>query len=617
MSQPTSALPHHADGVPNVDAELAVDAAANYLDYPEREPFIRQLSRDNAGASLSRASSRKRKPWWKRPSIYWVLPLGAFRQLCIIMGAAPQIEILTRMACQVHRPDLAIEHVRFPDWRDDPPPNTSVPPGPLPPIMPWSAAHVAQGFVEVYGLGDIFTGGNSTKKPTRGALCAKDPEVQKGTAWVITIAGVLAGLTTTLTSACDSNMILVTYFSAQLPGKAYWWIIPGTMFVGLLGGGYGGGALAAYLSDCTEPTNRAAVFAINAGIAMGGVALAPLIGAQLVRHSGDLLSPFYLSVLTNLIALLLWLFVVPESLPRDVRAANAKKLEEERERSLPDPGQGWGWVLRWIQPLIDLIRPLKAFIPHWRDEGDHSTGKDWNLTVLGIVYTIIAISTAAIAYFMQIAQNLWSWDNEMIGYWLSLIGLSRAVYLLVIFPVIIRLFKPKPHPVALEGPEDQLHPETAQPAPAASDPETETEVEEELPKSTATPSFDLVIIRVSLLADAAMYVCIFLSATPLQWMLGTMGLAMGGSLFPSLMSLALAVSPGGAAEAGSLFGGFQVLLSLGGEVCGQLVFGSLFRLTVAVFPRAIIIITAVVITAALVITFFIRLPKATPRGRSV
>lgn len=87
-----------------------------------------------------------------------MLPLAAVRLLVEAMQAAPIIEIFTRMACQVHRPDLGIGYVGYPDWRDDP--------------LPAPA-----------GVSPLY---NSTQPPTRGELCAQDPDVQRAVATIIT-----------------------------------------------------------------------------------------------------------------------------------------------------------------------------------------------------------------------------------------------------------------------------------------------------------------------------------------------------------------------------------------------------------------------------------------------
>lgn len=122
--------------------------------------------------------------------------------------------------------------------------------------------------------------------------------------------------------------------------------------------------------------------------------------------------------------------------------------------------------------------------------------------------------------------------------------------------VVVRVFKPKVPAISLDGPESPLH-TTADPDAAG---------EDHAQKKTPVPSFDLAVTRGVLLLETAVYILVFFAASPRQWLVSTMGIALGGSLSPSLTSLALAISPGGDTAAGALFGAFSVLLSLGSVV---------------------------------------------------
>ncbi|EJD44105.1 hypothetical protein AURDEDRAFT_166826 [Auricularia subglabra TFB-10046 SS5] len=581
MSLPPPKPPIHEGGRRPHFADAA-EVSSNRLDYPESESCVQRLQR-------AIASPRDVLARWRRPSVYWVLPLAALRLLAEAMQAAPAVELFTRMACQVHRPDLGIEHVRFPGWRD----------------------------------------GDDPLAPTRGQLCAEDSAVQQATATIITVFGALAGVLTTATAGWwgqrsdlwgrtivlavtalaslvrDGNIILAVLFSGRLPGISYWWLLPGTILIGLLGGATGNAALQAYLSDCTAPGTRAAVFAVNTGLSWGGVAIAPILGAQLIKRTGDLLSVFYASLAANLVVFLMFILLVPESLAPEHRAENKRKSDESRGKRLARVAGTrcrWTQVSCWLRNsfVADLLRPLKVFIPTWRDADDRKAGRDWNFAVMGATYLLIAIGTGYALFLMQLGQILWGWDSEMTGYWLSLLGLCRAIYLLLLFPLIIRIFKPKTPGVKLEGPEGQL---VASSSTSSGDSDIDTQ------KKPATPAFDLTLTQAVLAIETAVYVLVVLSRTPKEWTASTMGIALGGSLSPSLMSLALALSPGGSAEAGSLFGAFSVLLSLGDDVLGHLLSGTIFTLTVAIFPRAILLVSAALHGLAFALLFLIRLPS--------
>lgn len=160
--------------------------------------------------------------------------------------------------------------------------------------------------------------------------------------------------------------------------------------------------------------HSAAIFAVNTGISWGGVALAPIIGAQLIRYTGDLLSVFYVSLAANAFVLFMFTCVVPESLAPADRANNKKKLAEERSKQGP----------RRMGVLLDLVRPLKVFWPRRSELGK----RDWNLSVVGLAYFLVSIGTVRSAltyirpshasqgyalFLMQLGQRLWGWDSEM------------------------------------------------------------------------------------------------------------------------------------------------------------------------------------------------------------
>ncbi|KZV87001.1 MFS general substrate transporter [Exidia glandulosa HHB12029] len=642
----SSVWPHRENAVvSHVTIDGSAEATTAYFDYPEPEAFIHHLSAaPPSSPPTSRTSSvSSRRSWWKHPSIYWGIVLSSIQMFTLAMQSAPSIEIFNRMACQVIRPDIRIEHVRYPAWRDDPPIIPSPPlPLPMPMPMPMMTLNFfTDDFMVSGGLGGMMNP-NQTQSPTKGQLCLKDPRVQETVASLVTVLSVISGTLTLFVSAWwgqradlwgrttvisvsalatlihDVSVITCTYFSQQLPGKAYWWFIPGTVLVGILGGMASGvAAERAYLSDCAEPTSRAAVFAFQAGMGMGGMAIAPIVGAQLVRLSGDLLSVYYLAFVVDLMLLALWFFAVPESLSYSTRASNQKQWEEDRRARLEAASQrtattrlGRFAQLMRANPVIDLFKPLSVLFPAYKDEDDHSLGRDWNMTVLGATFLILSISSGAAPFLMQLSQVLWGWGNEMVGYWLSVLGASRAIYLLFIFPPVVRFFKPKPAAIALEGPESQLHSNATETSlPSNAEVPSDAEVEMEVPKPPPVPSFDLLVARISLGLDVIAWCFVAASQTPGHWLLSTAGLAIGSALTPTVMSLALALYPNGDAEAGKLFGAFSVLTTLGAEICGQLIFGAIFKASVGVFPRLIVVVAAAALFVAFIMLFFIRLPK--------
>lgn len=145
------------------------------------------------------------------------------------------------------------------------------------------------------------------------------------------------------------------------------------------------------------------MFAFQTGMCMGGIAIAPIVGAQLVRLTGDLLSVYYLAFIVDLLLLALWFFVVPESLSYSTRASNQKQWEEDRRARLEAASQRTETTRlgRFVQllranPVIDLFKPLSVLFPAYKDEDDHSLGRDWNMTALGATFFILCMISVSL-----------------------------------------------------------------------------------------------------------------------------------------------------------------------------------------------------------------------------
>ncbi|KAH7096550.1 MFS general substrate transporter, partial [Auriculariales sp. MPI-PUGE-AT-0066] len=531
----------------STESEAAQSSSDGAHTGTEREPLLRG----------SRSTSRLRLPWWKKPSVWWVLPLTAMQMLAVAMIVGPMMEMVNRMACRIHRPDIGLGDVRHPGWMDLPPNHPSLP---IPsPSYPW-LKDSDEASLQAYDLLD-WTGGNKPHNKTRSEECDADPTVQRAVADFITATSVVVGvivvsvtgwwsvrsdmwgrkLVCTLMQgaglASFVGMIIVAKFGHSFPGIQYWWLLPIDIIASFLGGLSNTAVAQAYISDATDPANRAAVFALSAGITMGAIAIGPVIGAQLIHHTGDLLSVYYLGTAFSILGLIMWIFVIPESLSPERRAASVKQYsDEQRARSerqselLLDANRWkrWGAMLT-PNILIEVLAPLAILLPSRNEE---SGRRDWSLTWIAITALIFAMGSGVQQFAIQLAKKLFFWGAEEIGYWLSVIGGARAIYLLLVFPVIVRAFKPKPAPISLDGPE--YEPNTVP---------TDEAIEPAKTSNLPIAEFDLRIARISAGLDALGYAMIAASQTSRQFMVASASLSVGGGLMPSLMSLALFVAP--------------------------------------------------------------------------
>ncbi|KAG8819268.1 hypothetical protein FRC19_009987, partial [Serendipita sp. 401] len=257
--------------------------------------------------------------------------------------------------------------------------------------------------------------------PRPSPKCQADPEVQQAAAsigaLITTIMGALSCLTAgwwgkfcdrhgrvkvlsiTLFGALLSDFvfILVAMASERLPG-GYRFLTVAPVVDGILGGiATGSAATHAYLSDTTTSLNRSRIFSLMLGLLFGGMAVGPIIGGQLITSTGNLLSVFYISFVVHLVYLFITLFIIPESLKKEV-------MESNRKQSNPVTSDAPSTQLIWkymtttqrtsqiLGGVFFFLTPLSVFLP--RKTGN-SQQKNWNLTFLAIAYGVITLLIAS------------------------------------------------------------------------------------------------------------------------------------------------------------------------------------------------------------------------------
>jgi len=208
------------------------------------------------------------------------------------------------------------------------------------------------------------------------------------------------------------------------------------------------------------------------------------------------------------------------------------------------------------------------------------------------------------------------WTSEELGYWLSLVGGSRAIYLTAILPIIIKLInRPKPAIHLPEEPLEPLNSPTADPSPSSERPHA-TSAHQTTPAKLAphTPSFDLGLARFSLALEVVCYTVIPLAMYPLTFTALSMFASFGGGFNPAVQALALELfsrRAGGSGEGanGRLFGALSVVQAMSSQIIGPAVFGITYMKTVAVFPKTIFFVSSGCITLAFICLSLVRIDK--------
>ncbi|KAF8969597.1 major facilitator superfamily domain-containing protein [Flammula alnicola] len=629
------------------DGPVGEEAAEllNEFVHPHRhgtEETLVGLEEASKGTSDDNDLDKKRKaPWWKRPSPWWLITAVPFTSIAASLTIAPRIEIYTMLACSVHKPDIFRQN--FPgielglqDISREPSElglrGLSTLPNPYSPHL-----------VPVYLPKASFLGlvqKNGSVLPTHRNQCASDPVVQaavaKLTAVIAACMGILSCITTGWWGAfsdrhgrtrvmgisilglllTDFNFIMVASFSKHIPG-GYWFLVVGPIVEGFLGGMTTGiAAMHGYVADTTNESARSRVFSLSLGLLFIGIALGPTLGSLLIHVTGQTLSVFYVATgLHVLYSIFIWT-ILPESVSQK-RMSHAKtkyalevlEIANERERN---PAIS---ILVKARRLFAFLSPLTVFSPAEEENaiGNPLKGpkRDWNLTLLVLAYAFTISIMASYSYKFQYAASNFGWSSETLGYWLSLVGATRAIFLTVILPIAIKLFKPKP--IILEIP---VAPRETTPLLDGTDNASQTlsssttQVQKTIKKEIHSPSFDLNLARASIFIEVIAYTCMGLSPTPMAFtMFGIMG-SLGAGFSPAVQSVTLALyARRGGTETGRLFGALSVVQALASQIIGPSIYGLVYMKTVATYPRTIFFVSVATVTISFFFLSLIRLPK--------
>ncbi|KAG8744670.1 hypothetical protein FRC11_013339 [Ceratobasidium sp. 423] len=411
-------------------------------------------------------------------------------------------------------------------------------------------------------------------------------------------------------------------------------------------------AFNAYISDATAPgSSRAKIFARFFGIVFVGNAAGPTLSSLLPFN------PFYSSIVLGASNLVLVLLFLPKSLTQEQRLAlAASKVSAPSEDQKPEDE---GWMQRMSGYVTGTIRgtfePMAILLPKKRKgQGQAVSGYDWNLTYLAISLSLYLLTIAIYSVKFLYAQHTFGWGGEQLSYYISYMGFLRALNLIVILPYLIKVYKPKPleHPepppshYAYTSPAMSPHgsvtvlntpvtpvrtislPEvpTISPSPPST-PGSQTPTPAGLSTVNADlirrsirlsreQQFDLLVARLSMVMDFWSYFLLCSSTSATGFVLTTTLSAFGGGTSPALQSLALGVLGGEEKDIGRLFGALSMLSSISSTILSPMIFGSLYSLTVAIFPKAIFLVATAVLTTALVFLALVQ-PNRPLRRRDV
>ncbi|KAF1987974.1 MFS general substrate transporter [Aulographum hederae CBS 113979] len=412
-------------------------------------------------------------PWWKRPSVFWMLLPFLFSTIAFGGIAVPKLQLVLNLIC---REVLADRSVNDPGFV-------------LVPVVfgaenPQCRVPEVQARVAQFSLfGNLISGILSAiASPKLGALSDR---YGRKRIIAITNIGMLSGE-------------IITIFAATYPETFHVnWILVGFFFDGICGSFIAAMALAhSYATDCTPPYKRNVAFGYFHGCLFTGIAVGPIIAGYIIKATGDVRSMFYIALGSHIMFILFLGFIIPESLSKKRQQAAREKHKREKERFAP--------ATDWINQLrqFNLLEPLKILFP--KGPGS-SPAVRRNLILLSAVDTIMfGVGMGAISVIIIYVDFMFGWGTFEASKFVSIVNSCRVVCLLVILPLITRIVRGK----------------------ASTRPQ----------RNTGSDNFELYLIRTSIVFDTVGFLGYTLSREGRWFILSGAIASIGGMGSPTLQS---------------------------------------------------------------------------------
>ncbi|KAL8663469.1 MAG: hypothetical protein Q9168_008092 [Polycauliona sp. 1 TL-2023] len=275
------------------------------------------------------------RPWWRKPSIFWLLPPFLLATLAFGGIIVPKVNLILSLICREY---LAEQRSLNPAFH-------------IMPVLfgtenPQCRIPAVQSRVSQFTLyGNVITGLlSAVTSPKLGAISDRYGRTRM-------IAFVSSGMLVTE---------VITILAARMPETfSVNWLFLGFAFDGLSGSFVASMALTnAYVSDCTPPGRRNVSFGYFHGVLFTGIALGPLLAGYVVKWTGTIVSVFYIAVAAHAFFALFVLLVVPESLTKERQKAAREKVDFVGvAEGLSMTSVSWG---KSMYRKYNFLAPLKA-----------------------------------------------------------------------------------------------------------------------------------------------------------------------------------------------------------------------------------------------------------------
>ncbi|KAL8934209.1 MAG: hypothetical protein Q9216_006026 [Gyalolechia sp. 2 TL-2023] len=483
------------------------------------------------------------KPWWRKPSIFWLLPPFLMATLAFGSVIVPKVDLILNLICREY---FAQRQLKDPNFCA------------MPVIFggdnPQCQIPAVQALVSNFTLyGNVITGLLSAiTSPKLGALSDRYGRTRM-------IALVSTGMLITE---------IITVLAARMPETfSVNWLLIGFVCDGLSGSFVASMALTnAYVSDCTPPAKRNVAFGYFHGVLFTGIAFGPLIGGYLVKWTGQLVSVFYYALTAHAFFALFVLLVIPESLTEERQMAAREKALIVKD---DDDSKPWTTQGKTLLRKSNILAPLKTL---WPSGPGSSSAVRRNLVTLAAVDTIMfGVAMGSMTVVIIYSKFMFAWSTFDTSLFVSIVNVCRVTNLLLIMPLISRLIR-GPRNSATVG-------------------------------KSGSDRLDLYIIRAAIFFDMLGYIGYAVVRIPNLFILSGALASVGGMGSPTLQSaLTKHVPP---ERTGAVLGAAGLLHALA-RVVGPVIFNSIYSATVGKFTQTVFVCLASTFFLAFVLSWFIR-----------
>ncbi|KAI4172464.1 MAG: hypothetical protein LQ343_003554 [Gyalolechia ehrenbergii] len=484
------------------------------------------------------------KPWWKKPSIFWLLPPFLMATLALGGVIVPKVDLILDLICR--------EYFAQQQMKD---PNFCAMPVIFGADNPQCQVPAVQSLVSNFTLyGNVITGLlSAVTSPKLGSLSDRYGRTRM-------IALISTGM---LTSE------IITVLAARMPDTfSVYWLLIGFVCDGLSGSFVASMALTnAYVSDCTAPAKRNVAFGYFHGVLFTGIALGPLIGGFLVKLTGTLVSVFYYALVAHSFFALFVLLVVPESLTKERQLAAREKADVvEDDSNYP---KSWTTQGKSLVRKSNILAPLRTL---WPSGPGSSSAVRRNLVTLAAVDTIMfGVAMGSMTVVIIYSKYMFLWSTFQTSIFVSIVNICRVTNLVIFMPSLSRLVR---------GPRNRAT----------------------IGKS-GSDRLDLYIIRAAIFFDMLGYIGYAVVRLPNLFIVSGALASIGGMGSPTLQSaLTKHVPP---EQTGAVLGAAGLLHALA-RVVGPVIFNSIYSATVGKFTQTVFVCLASTFFLAFVLSWFIK-----------